>query len=191
MLATPPLHTKHLMLRPPEEGDLLPIAKRVNNPRIVRNLGRAPWPYTLDDARRFFEYVRTLRKGEAVFVMVEASQGPLGLIGYETMGHTVGVELGYWLAENFWSRGLVTEAADVVLDHAFEVSRHSIVHARCRLDNAASGRVLRKLGFRFTGIGPCLVASLATWVRCQVFELTAKEWARMRSNKPNAARPAP
>ena len=185
------IETERLVLRAPSESDLLPIAQKINNPRITRNLARAPWPYKLENARGFLDHVRSLRNGETVFAMVERRLGLLGLIGYEFMGKSVGAELGYWLAEEYWSRGFATEAARAVLDHAFNVSRHAIIHSRCRLDNPGSRRVLEKSGFRFTGIGPCYVACLGTWAVCQTYELTMKEWRLMRGWRPDVPERAP
>ena len=95
MANTEPLKTERLLLRPLVEADLPVIARHVNDPRIARNLARVPWPYTLDHARTFYDHVRSLGEDEAVFaILVEAGDGPIGVVGYERLGPADGAELG-------------------------------------------------------------------------------------------------
>ena len=61
------LNTERLLLRPLCENDLVALAAAVNNPRIVRNLLRLPWPYRLDDARSFLAYTQNLPPASAIF----------------------------------------------------------------------------------------------------------------------------
>ena len=179
MANTEPLKTERLLLRPLGEADLPVIARRVNDPRIARNLARVPWPYTLDHARTFYDHVRSLGEGEAVFaILVEASDGPIGVVGYERLGPADGAELGYWLTGGAWNRGYATEAARAVVDHAFAVGGHDMLVSRCILRNHGSRRVLEKCGFRFTGLGRCPVASTGCAPVSQNYELLRREWER-------------
>jgi RimJ/RimL family protein N-acetyltransferase len=175
------LRTERLLLRPIRETDLPAIARRVNDPRIARNLSRVPWPYTPDHALAFYGHVRRLERGEAVFAIVaDDRDGPIGLAGYERLSSLPGAEIGYWLTAGAWSRGYATEAARAVVDHAFEVAGHDLLRSRCIIRNHASRRVLEKCGFRFTGIGRCHVASLGCAPPSQDYELLRREWQRQR-----------
>ena len=62
------------------------------------------------------------------------------------------MELGYWVAEPFWGMGIAVEACRVLIDHVFREYQPKRLQARVIAGNAASSRVLDKLGFRFEGI---------------------------------------
>ena len=76
----------------------------------------------------------------------------IGVIGCE-MQDPGEAELGYWIAEDHWGKGLGREAATAMTDHAFEVMGHEALVASYQVGNAASQRILEGLGFRRTGEG--------------------------------------
>lgn len=61
-------------------------------------------------------------------------------------------ETAYWVGETFWGNGYATEAAQAVMEFAFEEKGYHRVFARCFRSNPASGRVLEKLGMKQEGI---------------------------------------
>ena len=58
-------------------------------------------------------------------------------------------ELGYWIAEPYWGKGLVVEASKVIIRHAFDDLDIKQIYATYRIENTQSKRVLEKLGFRY------------------------------------------
>jgi RimJ/RimL family protein N-acetyltransferase len=143
--------TERLLLRPGWEDDALPLSKAIAHEAVAFKLARLPWPYGLEDARNFLRMPRTA--GDAEFVILRRTHGAPELIGgiglaQDEDGTT---ELGYWITPDAWGKGYVTEAARAVLD----IARHSLRIPRLVsghfADNPASGRVLRKLGFKPTG----------------------------------------
>ncbi|GMM94087.1 GNAT family N-acetyltransferase [Qipengyuania sp. MTN3-11] len=145
--------TPRLLLRPawPEDAEAihLGIADRGGDRGIVRNLASAPWPYSLDDARAFVKRVQDPRLPS--FLVTLPGPGGSQVIGGAGLGEDEnGVELGYWIARKFWGRGYATEAARGVLDVARSLGHERLVACHF-LDNPASGKVLRKIGFRPTG----------------------------------------
>lgn len=113
---------------------------------IVRNLASAPWPYGADEARAFAAMPQDLRLPHFLVTLPGA-----GVIGSAGMGeHDNAPEIGYWIARDFWGHGFATEATGAVLKIARTLG-HRRVSAGHFLDNPASGRVLRKLGFAPTG----------------------------------------
>jgi 8-oxo-dGTP diphosphatase len=173
--------TQRLILRPLRDSDLIALASQINNPRIANNLGQVPWPYRLDDARAFYDRTRNLPPPAAVFALaLRPRDEPLiGLSGYETHGDKT--ELGYWLAEERWGRGIMKEAASAVVDHALTISRLERLQSRCFLGNEASRRLLLSLGFRPTFIGRTNVPLRGRMILTQNFELGAKEWRLLRA----------
>lgn len=130
------------------EDDARAIACYANNRRIWLNLrDRFPHPYTIDDARRFLSSVIG-QAPETVFAIDidgEAA-GAIGLILHEDV-ERCSAELGYWLGEPFWGRGVMTEAVKAVTEHAFDAFSLTRVYAVPFASNAASARVLERAGY--------------------------------------------
>ena len=138
--------SERLFLRPAFPEDCGAILAGIGEESIVRNLARAPWPYTMDDARNFAALPQDQRLPH--FVVTVPGNGVIGSAG---MGEHEGEpELGYWIARDHWGRGYATEAAGAVLRIARTLGHRRVVAGHFT-DNPASGRVLRKLGFIPTG----------------------------------------
>lgn len=142
--------TSRLTLRPGWPEDAMALAQAIGHEEVVQNLSRAPWPYARGDADAFLSLPRGA--AEPRFQIVERSGGYRLIGGIGLMREAHGEhELGYWLTPAAWGRGYATEAGRAMLD----IARHALglrrIVARHHADNPASGRVLRKLGFRETG----------------------------------------
>lgn len=142
--------TKRLMLRPGWLEDAAALAKAIAHESVVTKLGRAPWPYTVEHAIEFLS--RPTPAGEVRLLITELGAGEpriIGCIGIHD--DRDGPEFGYWLTPDAWGRGYATEAGKAVV----EAARHALPMRRLAagyfVENPASGRVLRKLGFRETG----------------------------------------
>lgn len=141
--------TERLLLRPawPEDADAL--FGGIADEGVVRNLARAPWPYLPQHAREFVAREQDQRVPN--FLMTLPSEAGSQIIGSIGFGETeTGIELGYWIARPFWGQGYATEAGRGLIDVA-RLLGYRELEAGHFLDNPASGRVLRKLGFRPTG----------------------------------------
>ncbi|MFS0771720.1 GNAT family N-acetyltransferase [Sphingomonas sp. 1P08PE] len=142
--------TERLLLRPAWPEDAAALAAALNDARVSHALERVPHPYTLADARAWVEAPRPA--DEASFLIDSLEHGaPILIGGIAIIGGPVDPRIGYWLSRNHWGRGYATEAGRAIIDmarHALPITRLS---ARHFADNPASGRVLRKLGFRPTG----------------------------------------
>jgi len=141
--------TQRLLLRPVWPEDWENILGGIADEGVVRNLARAPWPYTAQDAQAFaslpIDDPRCPR-----FLITRARDGALlGCIGLDEKDGSV--ELGYWVARPYWRQGIATEAGHAVIDLAKMIG-HTNLTAGHFVDNPASGKVLRKLGFQSTGV---------------------------------------
>ena len=146
-----PLQTERLVLRAPTHDDIPAIVVLADDIDVVRRLSRLPHPYTEADARYFVDEVA---KEEAAWVVTlretGALAGTIGLRPQDDGRH----ELGYWYGRRFWGRGLATEAGRAVLTYATTGPAGPVpIRAGHFADNAASARVLRKLGFVEHGRG--------------------------------------
>ncbi|MBX3594346.1 GNAT family N-acetyltransferase [Sphingomonas sp.] len=142
--------TQRLMLRPGWIEDAPELSRAIGHHEVVRNLGRAPWPYTLGDAERFLTMPQDARS--ARFLVCALEGGFSRIVGGVGFGPYDGepFELGYWITPDAWGRGYATEAGSAVVQiaRALRIPRLAAGHY---IDNPASGHVLRKLGFRPTG----------------------------------------
>lgn len=143
------IRSERLFLRPGWPEDWSELRARIADEGIVRNLAQAPWPYTADSARAFLRAEQNARCPQ-LLVTLPTSEGSalIGCAGL-TPGPD-GIELGYWIARDRWGQGYATEAARAVLTLARTLGHRRLI-ANHFADNAASDRVLRKLGFRPTG----------------------------------------
>lgn len=166
--------TERLTLRPGWAEDAPQLARAAGHEAVARNTSRMPWPYALGDAEAFLRTPQALRTPSLLVFAHEGGGirlvGGTGLHQSDEGGH----ELGYWITPDAWGRGYATEAARAVLAIA-DTLRIPEVLACHFVDNAASGRVLRKLGFRPTGeqaLAPC---------RARGSEVPAMHYRRQRA----------
>lgn len=142
--------TARLTLRPAWPEDAPALAAAMGSPGVARMLGGIAYPYPLADAQA---WIAEPRDGhDPRFVIMSHRRGAPELVGAIGIFASSGAaDLGYWLKPDAWGLGYATEAGRAVL----EMARHALpirwLSAWHFIDNEASGRVLRKLGFRPTG----------------------------------------
>ncbi len=146
--------TERLLLRPGWTEDAPALAAAVANEKIARNLAELPWPYGEEDARWFLDHVHG--KGRPEFLITSRARGSAEVIGGiglhdDPEEPSEAPEIGYWIAERHWGKGYATEAARAVIGIARHTMRLPGLKSAYFTDNPASGKVLRKLGFRPTG----------------------------------------
>ena len=129
-------------------GDVDALVRHANNHKIWLNLrDRFPHPYTRRDAQ---QYIRSLRgrTPETSFARAVEDEaiGGIGFVLHPDV-ERVSAEIGYWLGEPFWGRGIATEALAAVTQHAIEAHGLTRVYALPFAWNAASCRVLEKAGY--------------------------------------------
>jgi RimJ/RimL family protein N-acetyltransferase len=140
-------------LRPFAPTDRDRLAEVADDQRIWRNLThRFPHPYTLQHADEWIELCS--QKGEPTRNFAIDFDGQLvGGIGLDLLDgekeHVANV--GYWIAADFWNRGIATHALRVVTDYAFETFPLRRLQATVFGWNPASGRVLEKCGYQLEG----------------------------------------
>ncbi|WP_174301026.1 GNAT family N-acetyltransferase [Caulobacter sp. S45] len=150
-LLEPRIETERLALRPPRLSDAVYIAELANDPEVARMTTGVRYPYRLSDAEL---YLSALAKGglsqTRAFLIEHCEVGPVGMAGLYR-GKTICAELGFWLGRPFRERGLATEAVCGLLGWAADDWRCRATLAGHFADNPASGRVLEKAGFLYTG----------------------------------------
>src|SRR5207245_4205509 len=129
-------------------SDLEPLVRHANNRKIWINLrDRFPHPYTKADGRRFIRAMRAANPETAFAIAVNGeAAGGIGFVLQQDVDR-VSAEIGYWLGERFWGRGITTEALAAVTRYAIETHGLTRVFAVPFAHNAASCRVLEKAGY--------------------------------------------
>lgn len=127
--------------------DAEPLVRHADNPRIASTLRDAfPSPYTIEDARQFIDLATTTTD---MFLAIEISGEAAGGIGIHVLNDVKhrSAEIGYWLAEPYWGRGIATDAVMAIVPVAFQ--QYDIVRLQAGIfsNNPASMRVLEKCGF--------------------------------------------
>ena len=143
--------TPRLLLRPGFPEDAPALAAAIADEAIARNLANVPWPYRRRDAEAFLASPRDPVLPS--LLIFERSNGAPRLVGACGLGRrpSGAVEMGYWIARAYWSRGFATEACMALVDIARTLGLPSLEGSHF-LDNPASARVLEKLGFAPHGV---------------------------------------
>jgi ribosomal-protein-alanine N-acetyltransferase len=139
-------------LRPWRLTDAESLVRHANNLNVARHLrDRFPHPYGREEASRFLKGVCTAETltNFAIEVSSEAAGG-LGFVpGTDIERYSA--EVGYWLGEECWGRGIGTEALELFTRYAFDELRLLRVFALPLADNVGSARVLEKAGYAREG----------------------------------------
>jgi RimJ/RimL family protein N-acetyltransferase len=144
---------EHCILRPLSAADLDALVRHLNNPRIARWLSdRVPHPYTREDGEKWLALRDTFPPLSNL--AIECGGELAGGIGLK-FGQDIerlGAEIGYWVAEPFWGKGIMTEALRAFVAHAFATFPLERISAKVFEGNAGSCRVLEKAGFSLEGV---------------------------------------
>ncbi|MFZ4785166.1 MAG: GNAT family N-acetyltransferase [Flavobacteriales bacterium] len=136
-------------LRPWLPTDANALAKCANNPKIAANLTNAfPHPYTLEHAESFIAMV--MAHSTQRILCIEVNGQVAGSIGLHPQSDIMerNLELGYFLAEEFWGKGIATHAVKDMVKYGFDHFDVDRIYARPFGTNIASQRVLEKAGFK-------------------------------------------
>jgi RimJ/RimL family protein N-acetyltransferase len=148
---TPVVATERLILRGPVKTDAAALAFLLNDLNVAGMTSKIPHPYGLADAEDWLEGARKCDYVEtADFIVEHRNFGVVGGLSFMP-GPNGRPELGYWVGRPYWNRGYATEAVRGAMKWARRDWRKSVVVSGHFADNPASGQVLVKSGFLYTG----------------------------------------
>jgi len=148
---SPIIETRRITLRAPSPSDAQRLCALGSEREIARMTTRMPWPYGRHDAEAFISRCQTQdRRRDNTFVIDLENEGVVGVLGLFTPPDEA-LETGYWIGKPYWGRGLATEALQGALTWVKQGWRRRLVTAGHFADNPASGQVLIKAGFLYTG----------------------------------------
>lgn len=135
--------------------DAADLVSAISNRKVQDNLRDGiPYPYSLHDARAFIESVLSADPQQRYAFAIVADGRTVGSIAV-TRGsnvHSRTGELGYYLSEAYWNRGIGSRAVRLMVEFIFANTDILRIYAEPFAHNAASCRVLEKAGFRLEGI---------------------------------------
>ena len=172
------IETKRLKLRGVRMSDAQRIAQLCGDPSVGRNLAMTPVPY-LDVAAEGWVMITLARQGRHfVFAVEQPGEGLIGMIGAHPRDDG-GFEIGYWFGRPYWGRGFGSEAVGAFVAQARVLGPLQAGHF---VDNPASGRLLEKVGFAYTGeIKPMFSLGRGESVQCKRMALAPVNADRQRA----------
>ena len=129
-------------------SDAEAVVRHANNIKVARQLrDRFPHPYTRRHALDFLKF--SIEPSDPSNLAIEVDGEAAGAIGYVpgTDVERYSAEIGYWLGEAHWGKGIVTEALVLVTEHVFGAPNLLRLFALPFADNPGSIRVLEKAGY--------------------------------------------
>ena len=145
--------TERLLLRTYVLADAPAMLRLINVREVALNTLRIPHPYPEEEAERWISnHEERIQKGDHVFaITLRSTQELVGTVGLHMKSENDCAEIGYWIGVPYWGKGYATEAAAAVMRFGFETFPLNRIFAMHFGRNAASGRVLQKIGMRHEG----------------------------------------
>lgn len=139
-------------LRPWTMEDLNSLVRYANNYKIAKNLtNKFPFPYTEENGRGFIEFALSQEPNHIRAIDVNGEA--VGGIGIHPKGdiECKNAEMGYWIGEPFWGKGIMTKAIIQMIDYGFDNFEIDRIFARPFGSNIGSQKALEKAGFTLEG----------------------------------------
>lgn len=135
-------------------ADAAELAAALDNKNVQDRLRDGlPYPYTARDGADYISAMLAADESDTFAFAVTVDDRVVGGIGAFRQGniHRRSAELGYYLAEEYWGRGIMTDAVRQLCAHVFSATDVLRIYATVFADNPASCRVLEKAGFQCEG----------------------------------------
>ena len=137
-----------------ELSDARDLATALSNKKIQDNLRDGlPYPYTEQDGKEFISAMLAANENDTFAFAITVNGKVIGSIGAfrQTNIHNKTAELGYYIAEEYWGKGIMTEAVKQLCDYVFSHTDIIRIYAEPFSYNIGSCRVLEKAGFQYEG----------------------------------------
>ena len=147
------LKTEKFILKPLKKGDEENIVRNANNRKIWINITEVfPHPYTLKEAKKWIKECNKKENKKTHFGIV-VDEKLCGCISFSLKKGSFRktASVGYWLGEEYWGKGIMSEALKLIVDYASHNFNIVRLEAGVFEWNPASARVLEKNGFVLEG----------------------------------------
>ena len=178
----PTLETVRLILRPYREEDVSELVPLIGAREVAATTLRIPYPYTEQIAREFIATTQHDAENVRQAVTLRSDGRLIGGVGLHLAAKYHHAELGYWIGVPYWGQGYATEAAGALMRHGFEDLHLHRIFANHFGGNAASGRILKKLGMKYEG---CQRQHFLKWnefLDSEMYGILRQEWQAREYN---------
>jgi RimJ/RimL family protein N-acetyltransferase len=169
------------LLRPWRAGDESSLVVHANSRVVWLNLrDQFPHPYTSADAEAWVTFAS--RQAQPTSLAIDVASEAVGGVSLKLHDDVerVSAEIGYWLGERFWNRGIMTEAVRAVTEYGFEQFALTRIFAVPYATNVASHRVLEKAGYTREGLLRRSAIKDGIVLDQVLFAITDRDLARVR-----------
>lgn len=135
-------------------SDAAALTVAISNKKILDNLRDGlPYPYTEKDGEDYISDMLSTNEDETFAFAITSDNKVIGSIGVfrQENIHRQTAELGYYISEEYWGKGIMTEAVKQICEYVFSNSDIIRIYAEPFAYNIASCRVLEKAGFQYEG----------------------------------------
>jgi len=141
---------ENIIIRKWDLSDAPQLATFANSKKIADNLRDAfPYPYTIKDANNYIQAAINDDQSAKLFA-IDINGLAIGSIGaiFKNDVYRMNVEIGYWLAEEYWGKGIATTSILLIVKYIFDNFDTIRIYAETYADNIGSRKALEKAGFR-------------------------------------------
>ncbi|MDR2221817.1 MAG: GNAT family N-acetyltransferase [Flavobacteriaceae bacterium] len=149
------LQTERLILNQPHTDDISRLVEIMKNPIYNKNTTNIPFPYTEENGQFWVNLaLEGVEQGDKYIFAIRLKDTPtiIGGIGLGIDKANNKAEMGYWLDEQYWNTGMVTEAAKALVQFGFDTLGLHKIFATHFTYNEASGRIMQKIGMQQEGV---------------------------------------
>ena len=135
-------------------SDAADLSVAISNKKVQDNLRDGiPYPYTVQDGINFISAMLSADENDTFAFAITVDEKAIGSIGVFRQGniHRQTAELGYYIAEEYWGKGIMTEAIKQICQYVFRKSDIIRIYAEPFAYNIASCKALEKAGFQYEG----------------------------------------
>ncbi|MGE5607111.1 MAG: GNAT family N-acetyltransferase [Bacteroidota bacterium] len=177
----PRYETERLVMRKLTMEDAEDVFEYASNPEVSKYV---TWEThrTINDSISFIKMTIEKYEHEAIgdWGLEYKANGKLigtcGFVNWNKQHHWAGI--GYVLSRDYWNRGIMTEAASVIIRHGFEKMDLNRIEAHHMIENIASGRVMQKVGMTFEGVVRGLFFARGTHHDVKLYSILKSEFLR-------------
>lgn len=150
-----PIKCDKFILRVPRKLDAQSLSAHINNKNIYNVTSHIPYPYSESD---FFEWFGGVEKDHSmdypnsVNFVIDVDGSAIGGIGLQRIQKKHKAELGYWLSEDYWGKGIMTRAVNAVVKFGFDELQLVRIFTHIYEENLGSKKVVEKCGFELEGL---------------------------------------
>jgi RimJ/RimL family protein N-acetyltransferase len=184
-IPAPLITTQRLIIRNMHPSDAPSMSLHANNPRITSNMSSTfPDPYTIDQANIWINMNINIPQINNWCICERSSPdvaiGGIGLkLGVDVRSHTA--EVGYWVGEEFWGRGYMTELLEALTEWCFlerktDGKQLEKLWSNVHSTNVGSMRCFEKCGYAKEGVQRDQVAKYGRTMNLHLFGLTKRDW---------------